>query len=55
MELARKPIYCAGEHLTDYPLPMEYASVLRCESVILAFLIDFLNDYDIIDGDIQNA
>ena len=54
MDLTRKSIYVAVGHLTDPHSYMNYSSVVRRDSVRMAFLISALNDLDILAGDVQN-
>ena len=52
IDLTRKARYVAGGHITNPPLSMNYATVVSCYSVLLAFLIAALNDSDVLSGDI---
>ena len=45
----------AGGHLVYPPLSMTYVSVVSRDNVRLVFLIESLNDLDILAGDIQNT
>ena len=55
MDLIRKSRYVSGDHITDLPSPMIYASVVSRDIVLLAFRITALNDLNILAGDIQKA
>ena len=45
----------AAGHLTNTTLSMNYASVVCCDSVLLAFIIAELNDLYILAGDTHNT
>lgn len=55
LDLTRKARYVAGDHMTDPPSSLTYSSVVARGSVHLAFLIEALNDLDIVTADIGNA
>ena len=46
MDLTRKARFVAGDHLTDPPTAMTYASVVSRDSVRIAFLLAALNDLE---------
>ena len=55
LDLTRKARYVSGGHLTEPPTSMTYASVVRRETVRIAFLNASPNDLKILAGDIQNV
>jgi hypothetical protein len=55
MDLTQKARFVAGGHLTEPPASITYSSVVRRDSVRLAFLIAALNDLNIMACDIGNA
>ena len=55
MELTPKLRYVADGNLNNPPSSMTYATVFSRESVRIEFLIDALNNLDILAWDIQNA
>ncbi len=55
MDLTRKARFVAGEHMTDPPTTMTYASVVRRDSLRIAFLLAALNELEVLTGDIGNA
>ena len=55
IDLTRKACFVAGDHITDPPTSMTYASVVSRESVRIAFLLASLNNQDILTGDIGNT
>ena len=55
MDFTRKARLVAGGHLTQTPTSLTYASVPSRESVCLMFLVDALNDLNIVMTDIGNA
>jgi hypothetical protein len=54
-DFRRKARFVAGEHSTDAPQLMTYASVVSRESVRIALILAALNDLDVMIGDIENA
>ena len=55
MEFTCKAFFVAGGHRTAPPSSITYASVVRRDSVHLAFLLAAANDLQILAGDIGNA
>ena len=55
MDLTRKAKFITEGHMTAPPTRMTYASVVSRESVRIAFLLDALNDIDMLTCDIGNA
>jgi hypothetical protein len=55
MDFTWKARFVAGRHTTTAPSSMTYLSVVSCDSVWLAFLIDALNDIDIMSCDLENT
>ena len=55
MDLTSKARYVAGGHITNTLSSVTYASVVCRDSVRLSFLIESLNDLNILAGDTQNA
>ena len=52
--MTRKAQYVAGGHFTDVPTYMNYYSVVIRDTVSIEFLMDGLNNLDVLAGDIQN-
>jgi hypothetical protein len=50
----RKALFVAGEHTTDDPHVMTYASVVSSESVRIALKLEALNYLDVMMGHIEN-
>ena len=50
-----KARHVAGGHLTYAPTNMTYSSSVSRDTVHIGFLMDNLNDLDILVGDIRNA
>ena len=56
MDFTRKARFVAGGHPTDTPVSITYSSgAVSRDSVRLAFLIEGLNDLDVLAGDVTNA
>ena len=55
MDLTRKARFITGGHITAPSTCMTYASVVRRESVCIAFLLAALNKMDTLTGNIGNA
>jgi len=55
MDFTRKARFVAGEHMTDPPPSITYASVVTRESVRIAFTLAALNDLSILSADVQGA
>jgi hypothetical protein len=55
MDFTRKARFVASGHTTTAPSLMTYSSIVLRNSVRLAFLIDVLNDIDIMSCDLENA
>jgi hypothetical protein len=53
--MKRKARYVARGYETEPPAPMAFDSVVRRESVQLAFMIAASNDLSILSADIQNS
>ncbi len=45
----------AGGHMSKAPEIMTYASVVSCETICIALLMDALNDLNVKVGDVLNA
>ena len=54
-EFTRKARFVANGHTTAPPSSITYSSVVSRESVMIAFLLESLNDLDIFECDIGNA
>ena len=54
-DLRRKSRFVAGGHVTGPPIAEKFASVALTESVLLIFLLEDLNELDILAGDVGNA
>ena len=51
----RKARLVAGEHMTDAPAVMTYASIISQETICIALTVVALNDLEVKTSDIQNA
>ncbi len=54
-DFTRKAQYVAGVRMTDPPPSITYSSVVSRDSILIAFLINALNDINILATDISNA
>ena len=52
--MAQKARYVAGGHLTDVFTYIAYSSVVSRDTVCIGFLMDALNNLDVLTTDIQN-
>ena len=54
-DLTRKDRFVAGGHMCDTPSSMTYSYVASRESVRISFLIDALNDLNLLTADVCNT
>jgi hypothetical protein len=54
-DFGQKARLVAGEHVTDTPTAMTYASIVSRETVRIALTIAALNSLDVKTGDVMNA
>ncbi len=51
----RKAQLVAGDHKTEAPATITYASVVSCETMRIALMLAVLNDLQVKAGDVLNA
>ena len=54
-KFTRKYRFVAGDHTTDPSASITYSSVVSRDSVRISFMLEALNDIDVIDTNIGNA